>query len=286
MRQTCLASILILLFSPLIQAQEAATEAPVVKASEEARFVTLGHNVTQTANGLPPGRCTVGTTILACGAGSDLTFGTSPWLWGSYNMYNIYTRWQIGNTESHKTAFQAAYFKTYETGKDTTRADFTGYQMESAWVYWIQSHPITKDYTFHWNIQGAYYWNDRKPFSIRRPQVERNPWQFNLMTLHEVRLVGNFVMQGELGILGVTERWPALHSGVTFGYQGHSWAFQFGASGTGPLSGWFGTSRHDYHADAVHRSSEGFDRKFTDDELSQDFSIHPEIFIQYVFDFM
>jgi hypothetical protein len=251
----------------------------------DSRYITLGHNVTQTANSLPAGRCTFGTTIAACGLGTDLTVGTSPWLWGGYNMYNLYTRWQFSHPANVEKAVQAAYFKTYSIGDRIGPSSPDGYDMESLWLYYIQSHKVSKEYTFHWNLQGAYYWNDRKPFSIRRPQVNKNPFQFNAMTLHEVHLIGNFVMQGEIGILGVTESWPALHSGVTFGYHGHSWAFQFGASATGPIGAWFDTTRYDNHALAL-KTPQGSHQDFTDEQMSRDFSIHPEIALQWVVDFL
>jgi hypothetical protein len=156
--------------------------------------------------------------------------------------------------------------------------------MESAWTYYMFSRKVTPSYSQHFNFQVAYYWNDKKPFSLRRPQVRKTPYQVNLTSLHESHLVGPYHIQIETGLLGLDGTHPALHAGMAGSYRGKNWAFQIGATATGALMGWLDyTDRYDVHSQAVFRSRAGFDRNFSDDELARDFSVHPEMFVQYSF---
>ena len=274
---------------------------PKKQTAERSKSVSFGHNVAQTSNVFPAGDCTAGTFLIACGITDKLTMGMSPWLYASYNSDNIMLRYQFYKKQRETSAFQFAYVKTFTPSKkmpsqtDSSSADydpdycttsrkcFIGYEMDTLWSYFIHSIRYTKGYTLHLNAQIAYYWNDKKPFSIRRPQAVRTEWQSNVSILNEVQLVKNFYLNGEFGVLGLSEKYPALHSGVTIEYRGMNWAIRLGGSGTGNLAGWWGVDRFDYHSYALYASSEGLERKFSDAELQKDFSVHPEIYVQYSF---
>jgi hypothetical protein len=267
----------------------------------EAKYVDLGDNVTQTAYVLEKARCTFGSWAAGCGVTDKLMLITSPWLLTQYNMWNFWARLQVEKHESHESAVQLAYFKTYDTGRNypvesnpgspmagyycsNTLSCFNGYEMEAAWLYWLSSERITRDYVFHWNFQVAYYWDDTKPFSLRRPQAWKTPWQVNLMSLHEVHMLGPYYLRGEVGFLGIDGKFPALHSGVALQYRKNSWSCQLGATASGYLNAWFTTGRFDYQAQALSNSRDGLHQNFSDGQLIDDFSIHPEIFLQYTFD--
>jgi hypothetical protein len=288
-------------FLLIVFAAGAHAEAPPVA---DSKVIYSGHNVTQTANVYPTRRCTIGTQLLGCGVNDSLTLATSPWLAIQYNMYNLDLRYQIDSHDEKSRAVQISYFKTYDTKQrlspeaypsspsydpyyctfSSTEGCFTGYMMEALWVYWIQSQKISEEYTFHWNIDAAYYWDDRKPFSLRRPQAHKTPWQINLMTLHEFHMTGGFYLQAEIGVLGALEKFPPFHSGASISYRGKNLAAQFGFSATGSLNAWASTDRTDYHARALENSVNGIHQEYSDYELRQDFSIHPELFVQYFFD--
>lgn len=269
----------------------------------DSKVVYSGLNVTQTANVYPVKRCTIGTQLLGCGITNELTLATSPWLDIQYNMYNANLRYQLSERENLSRALQLSYFKTYDTHRKlpdgaspndasydpyfcyylSSEGCFTGYDMDAAWLYFAQSEKISPQFTFHWNVQAAYYWNDRKPFSLRRPQIGTSPWQFNLMTAYEFHMTGPWFLQTELGILGVTRKYPPFHTSATVSYRARNIAIQVGFSATGALQAWLNRDREDYHSAALS-TNEGLKREFTEDELKKDFSIHPELFLQYFFD--
>ncbi len=288
--------------TPKLQIEVNPTKSETKKQnSERSKSVSFGHNVAQTSNVFPAGDCTIGTYLFACGITDKLTMGMSPWLYVSYNADNVMLRYQIYNKPKETQTVQLAYIKTYKPFKKmpsqtdssspsydpdycvASRKCFIGYEMDTLWSYFIHTVRYTKSYNLHLNAQLAYYWNDTKPFSIRRPQAVRTEWQSNISVLNEVQLYKSFYLNGEFGILGISEKYPALHSGVTIDYRGINWSVRLGGSGTGNLAGWWGVDRFDYHSYALYASEEGLDRKFADSELQKDFSVHPEIYVQYSF---
>lgn len=275
-----------------------------VSPTPDSKVVYSGHNVTQTAWVYPKGRCTFGTQLAGCGLTEKLTLATSPWLSYSYNMINANVRYQLSARDTLAKAVQLGYFRTYKTGRKLpaeadpnspiydsyycyyawNKSCFTGYEMDAAWLYFAQSERVSSTYNLHWNVSVAYYWNDKKPFSLRRPQKGDSPWQVNLMTLHEFHMSGPWYLQGELGILGVQRKYPPFHSGASLSYRTKRWLAQFGFSATGSLDSWLARNRRDYHSEALEYPNGLDEFEYSDYAMRTDFSIHPELLIQYFFD--
>lgn len=288
-------TLLIAIISPSVHA--------FTSADPESKVVYAGQNVTQTAFVYPKSRCTFGTQLAGCGLTDQLTLVTSPWLLVQYNMANANLRYQLSSDSILSRAVQIGYFDTYANGKSlpsetnpsdpnydpdycrwlTTDECYIGYEMQAAWIYFAQSEKISTAYNFHWNLSAAYYWNDKKPFSLRRPQNGDSRLQLNLMTLHEFHMTGPWYLQAELGLLGFTRKYPPFHSGAALSYRAKRFLGQFGFSATGAMDAWFARDRRDFHAEALYYP-EGLHRRYSDAELRADFSIHPEIVLQYFFD--
>ncbi len=247
--------------------------------SEES-LKTFGHSLSNTSSVLKSGQCSLGLQATACGLTDDLSIGSSPWLWLGYNMSNLFVRQRVAETEKTQHAFQLGLFKTFEVPVDRTT-----YDMEGLWLSYIQSFEIEDHYTLHINYIGNYYTNDRRPFSLRRPTVNRNPFQFNLSSLHEVKLSSGLFLLGELGVLGATEKYPHLHTGASLQVRAKSFLVHIGFTMTSTLTALFSPSaRYDYHSELISYE-EGLDYPFLDEDLiKRDFSIHPEFALQYFFD--
>ncbi len=265
-----------------------ATPSTFVSRDREKRSIDIGHNVTATSWVLRKGQCTVGFQIVGCGLNDRTTLGTSTFLLNYYDMASVAFRHVLKDSAETRTAVQLDYFKTYGVRKlREGNAILTngGYDMEAVWLMWIKTWRFRPDYHFHVNIHTNYYFNERMPFSLRRPYLDKTPFQLNIMTMHEVDLVSNWVMKGELGIIDALRNPAHLHSGATIGQNFNRLHWHFGFSMTSTLLALFSPShRYDYQQHLRAWDIDGYNSNFKDkDDINYDFSIHPELSIQYYF---
>lgn len=191
-------------------------------------------------------------------------------------MYNLYLRYLLKKNESYSQALQASYYKT-DGGSNT-------YRMEAGWLNWIHGWHFNSGYIFFLNAQFMYFVDETIPFSLRRPRVWRDPTEFNISTLHEVKLVHGFYLMGELGILGVVRKFPLIHSGASLQWRSNHWLIQIGYSTTATLAAIGGNRK--YRQDVATYISNGDDHGLGD-HLAQfikyDYSLHPEVVIQWYY---
>jgi hypothetical protein len=250
----------------------------------------FGHNLSHT-DYFPKNSCSVGLQVVACG-NSRWAAGTSPFLLGMYNMANIYFLSRLGREiNGNKKTLQLAYFKTYNEenriypGRPSRRLN-SSYQQHSVMAYYIYSQNVRDNYRLHWNVSASYFMDDKHPFSLRRPTYYRRPYQLNLTTLHEVQMTEYMGIQGELGFMHLEDKYPRFHGGASLYFKSKRWLFQFGFTLTSTLDGMFVNpeqpNRFDYQQELRMRTN-GYDDPFDKDKIKEDFSLHPEIAIQYHF---
>ncbi len=249
-----------------------------------------GHNISHT-DYFPEKSCSVGLQVLACGA-ETWAIGTSPFLIGIYNMANIYFIKRLDREiTGNKKTIQLAYFDTFNETDQISKNNpkfrlNTTYQQKSVMAYYIYSQDIRPNYRLHWNTSASYFFDEKHPFSIRRPTYYRRQYQLNFTTLHEVKMTEYLGIQGELGVIHLEDRYPRFHTGASLFYKSKHWLVQLGFTLTGTIDGLFVSpdqpSRHDYQQELRSRTS-GYDGPFDKDKIKDDFSMHPEIAIQYLF---
>jgi hypothetical protein len=250
----------------------------------------FGHNISHT-DYFPEKTCSAGLQVVACGA-ETWAIGTSPFLIGIYNMANVYFIKRLDREiTGNKKTIQLAYFDTFnETDNISTvnpafRLNST-YQQKSVMAYYIYSQDIRDNYRLHWNTSISYFFDEKYPFSIRRPTFYRRKYQLNLTTLHEVKMTEYMGIQGELGMIHLEDRYPRLHTGASLFFKSKHWLVQFGFTLTGTLDGLFVSpdqpTRADYQQELRSRTS-GYNGPFDKDKIKEDFSMHPEVAIQYLF---
>ena len=242
-----------------------------------AEVVSFGHNLTATTHVLEKYQASVGGQVLAFGATEDLSIGTSTWLLLDYEMYNAYARYRITKTEDYSQSIQFGYFQTDPAS--------LRYNMKAAWLNWMHGWHSASGYNFFLNFQVHYYIDEVKPFSMRRPRVWRDPTELVLSTLHEVPLANGFYLMGELGILGLARKHPILHTGSSLQWRSESWLVQMGYSMTAAFYALATPSqRRDLHQTLGLSNGEnhGLGESFSN-TIKRDFSIHPELVLQYFF---
>lgn len=244
-----------------------------------------GQNVTSTSDVLRAGQCAVGPTAAACGISNYYSIGTSPWLYYDYNMYSLALRGLLSqDKEQNRWAFELNYLRTFRKFEGNSYYVRPNYQMESLWTKLIRTYYFNSHYRLHLNVQANYYWDEKMPFSLRRPYVKKTPWQFNLSMLHEMDLVHGWFILGELGLLDLLRDPLHLHAGASIGRVWKSFSFHLGFTMTGSYDAIFSPlGRADYHQELRSFSANGYDGDLDPYRVKQDFSIHPEFSVQYIF---
>lgn len=255
--------------------------------AEEVR--PFGHNISQT-DFLPQKTCSIGSQVALCSDG-EWGIGTIPFLYTTYNMNSLFLRKRIVQDEKTTHSIQAAYFKTIpqqtEIYEDEWGSfEFTpGYDQEAYWLTYIYSHQYSANYRLHLNFSGQYYLNDRQPFSLRRPTINRSPFQYNITSLHEGNLTKNFGIMGEFGVLHLTDKYSRIHTGASLFYKRGGFYAQVGLSMTSTYTSLFDgrvSGRNDYQAE-LQSYEDGFNQPLDEEKIQNDFSIHPEVAVQYQF---
>jgi hypothetical protein len=188
-------------------------------------------------------------------------------------MYNIYLRYKFSKSSTRSHAVQLGAFDTFQNSMST-------YMMSALWLTYIKGWHYDK-YNFFLNGQVMYFFEDSRPFSLRRPQLNSDPTELIVSSLHEIELRNGFFLMGEMGFLGLARRYAYLHTGASLQWRSQSWLVQFGFTNTGTLNAYFSpSSRSDMswlHYDTNYSPAER--KKF----LNSDFSMHPEFVLQYYF---
>ncbi|MBX3020795.1 MAG: hypothetical protein KF799_03900 [Bdellovibrionales bacterium] len=284
MKRICIA--LLVLLPTFAWAQASPSIAPSSQASALAYHVAphaprLTHNLSAAANFLEQGQCTIGLQLAACGLTPRLSIGSSVWLWESYGMANGSFRYKISENEfGDRWGFQAAYFKTYNKRRD---GSLRHYDMEAMWLVLLRSYKLAPYYTLHLNFQTNWYFNDKMPFSLRRPIPGRSRAQVNFSTLHEVDLVNGWFILGEIGLLDFVQPLLYVHSGASIGRATKHWSWHAGVSVTGTPKALFSPTRRIDYQQILRTTAEGFDQPLSYTSASYDYGLHPEFSLQFYF---
>lgn len=250
----------------------------------------FGHNLSHT-DYFPKKSCSVGVQVIACGR-ENWAIGTSPFLISIYNMNNLYFIRRLGREiNGNKKTLQVAFFDTFSeedrisTVNPNARLN-SSYQQTSAMAYYIYSQNIRDNYRLHWNTTVSYFFDDKYPFSLRRPTIRRRKYQLNFTTLHEVKMTEYMGIQGEVGLIHLEDLYPRLHTGASLFFKSQRWLFQIGFTLTSTMDGLFVNAmepnRFDYQQE-LRIDSRGYEGPFDKNKIKEDFSMHPEIAIQYHF---
>jgi|GEM_PF-6745577 len=265
---------------------------PAVAAESQEAFVEIsnpeslfwGHNLAQTSETLPSRECSVGLQILACGLSNEYSLGLSPFIFQQYGLPNIYLRWnperigpysfqisQIGDGVYRPKAYQMSKTMLWLTGRWLNEANVRGYS----------------------NLIFGYYWIDKIPFSLRRPQPSPKNLQVTWDSLVSSRLSGPYWLNTEFGILGMNETYPHFHFGGSLAYRGENFSIHFGLSFTFTPMSLYAVNAVDAWKDEV-RIRQSFEEdvawvpfsdgySWTNEYQGYDFGSHPEIALQYQF---
>jgi hypothetical protein len=180
---------------------------------EQPYALPFGHDTSSTSYTLHSKECTIGLQTLACGISNYFSLGTSPWLFTDYNMLNMLGRLRLRTSDKSQDSIQIGYFKTFPTVNHPVQGD---YQMDLTWLYFIRTVFLTPDANIHLNAQAMYFRDDTRPFSLRRPWIDRKPMQLNATALTELHVLGGWYLNAELGILGLIQSNPEYLFAITF----------------------------------------------------------------------
>lgn len=229
-------------------------------SSSQASF-SFGHNLASTSETMLKGQTTAGTYALAYGVTDRFTIATSPWLIVGYNLNNAIARHSIPVSLDYEIGQQLAYF---ESNPNLGSA----YMMRAASYSLTWKAMMDPSYTLYVCGNYMYFWNERRPFSLRREPYNDLPYQYSVSTLHQFHISKNFLTQFEAGVLGVNYTYPFLHGGASLGYFGKTFSYQIGASVSrvGHPNRW---QKPSYYKDTA-----------VEGESTEAVSVHPEIQLQ------
>lgn len=259
------------------QPTHASDEQNVSKHVHRGDFL-VGHNLSSTSEVLPASHCTAGLQVFACGLSDKTTIGSSTWMLTDYQMYTGALRHLFSTDETgNRFAGQVSYFQTYTKRRD----DNYNYEMKSLWAEGIRTWQLKDDYRLHLNGHINYYFDDRMPFSLRRPAYHRSPWQVNLTALHEISLVSDWYIFGEIGLLDMFNAPLHTHSGVSIGRAGTWYSWHIGYSLSSTLLALFSPrSRNDYQQQILSTPGATYDSQLDKKSVRYDYGIHPEFSMQ------
>ena len=225
--------------------------------------ILFGHNLAPTAETMSKGDWTVGTYYAGVGVTDNITVGLSTWMIWGYNLDNVILRFRhpfFAEEISH----QVAYFKSNEQWG-------TRYVQESI-SYWLTYPFKFERYTFNTTLNYMYFWNELRPFSLRREPFNNQAQQITISTLHQFYFSETTTLQFELGILGANYVYPNLDIGASIAFRplNQKWLLQIGASVSNRYSGpLYPDNPQNLYIDSY--------------ENYAGVSLHPEVQIQYWF---
>jgi hypothetical protein len=192
------------------------------------KSILWGHLLTPTSSVLKRGDWSVGTLAVAYGLSDWLTIGSSPWLWGAYNMAQVSLRAALpaGDDRHWQLGLQGQLFKTY------LDSDSSRYRQSSVTVTPVLSARLSSVWNVHLAATAMYFWNDDRPFSLRMQNGDSGPWMLALSALQIADLTERWRLQAEVGTVGLNYVDPYLHTGLSMAYQAPEWTAQIGLSST------------------------------------------------------
>ena len=261
-------------------------EAPKPRPITANTTFMKGHNLSMTSDVLKHGQCVIGLDILACGLSPRFTLATSGWLYKDYNMYSLVGRYLLDQDKKrNRWGLQVNYFKTFNNPK-VSGNEFShvgNYQMESWWLILVRTMNFARHYRMHINFHANYYKDEKVPFSLRRPYLKQTPYQFNLSALNEIDLVDGWFVLFEIGFLDFARAPLHLHGGSSFGKVWRNFTFHIGASLTSSIYAMDKpVDRTDYQQ-RLRRTVDGYDQSLDSDSVRNDYAVHPEFSVQYLF---
>lgn len=185
--------------------------------------ISFGHNLATTSETLEKGQFTAGNYALAYGLSEKWTFAVSPWMIFGYNLNNFIFRNSMEFDLDHELGQQVVYFETNPSfGKK--------YEMKSLSYTLTWKTVLNPRYNLYVSGNYMYFWNEVRPFSLRREPYNDRPYQFSLSTLHQFHVSDKFLTQFELGVLGLSYAYPFFHGGASVVYLSKDYSIQVGAS--------------------------------------------------------
>lgn len=266
MRSIFLAGILAL-FSVICRADELSQSSQVemIEIKPTAKSLLFGHSLSPTTETLTKGVWTLGTTVAGYGITDQLLVGTSTWMFYDYNSPNLVLRhrWSLGNSFFDEFAAQLLYLKS-----SNFYPNFYRMEVGMMWLTWRKK--VNPNYTFYLAANGMYFWDETLPFSLRRNPGHDRADQYSLTTLHVLSFTEYLGLSLELGVLGLDYTKPLFHNGYSFFYKNNTWVAQVGIS----------ISASPYNLERLFSQSQD---TATNNHDYYDYSIHPELQIQYFF---
>lgn len=223
---------------------------------------SFGHNLAPSNETLSKGQWTAGSYYLGTGITDDLTVGLSPWILFGYNLDNLIIKYK------HK--FQSDEYMSHQLAFFTTNNQLGNRYKQTSLSYWLTYGPSFENYKCLFTLNYMYFWNETRPFSLRREPFNNQAQQITITSLHQFQFSPRTILQFELGILGINYSFPNLSAGASWlHYFASNWSTQIGAS----FSKRIGYPRSPDPNDTYIKAEENY---YSD-------SIHPEIQFQYWF---
>lgn len=226
--------------------------------AQTKKSITFGHLLSPTTYTLKKNDFSLGNLFAGLGVTDELTLGVSPWMLGSYNMYNALIRYRIFNEPDWQFGQQFGYFKTY-----TVSRPHLGYQMEALSLWNTLSHRISPVFTAHYNLNIMYFFDETIPFSLRQEPGRNHAYQVSPTVLLESALTQSWGLLAEFGLMGLDYSQPNPHVGSSLYYRSKIWLIQIGYSLT---------ALRQQHVSNTFRP-----------QGKRDVAVHPEIALQATF---
>lgn len=239
-----------------------------VSTSAAERTVSLGHNLAMTTEIPEKGTWSLGSYLLGYSFNDSFFMGTSAWMAWNYNSYSVFGRWRLGlNTDYYEHLnLQFSYIQS-----DKSLGHF--YEQKIGLLWLTTKHSLNEVYRLYTTINYMYFWDETLPFSLRREPFNNQPDQWSLTTLHQIEIRSRWGMNFEVGVLGLTYRTPLMHTGLSFYKLWESFLMQIGVSYSATTNNFLRL-----YDNSSQKSSGAYlgTQKY-------DFSMHPEIQLQYNF---
>jgi hypothetical protein len=269
----------------------------------------IGHNLTQSTNVPEAHGWTAGNYAAGYALTENLFIATSPWIWVSYNTYNIHLKWSQPLSPSSTIGFFASYFDSYNSTNlannsnsrsiNTPGAPFSAastptghtvssslnrYQWTSYSLHALYSYEYDNNLSQYFNLKYSYFINDDMPYSLRMDPGDDNiSDQWDASTLLKVPLGRSHLSWAfELGAIGLNYLSTFAHFGTSISYLNQDWLVQVGASYTAPFSELGKDSALEIgRYDNREHYSKSANEYYTERYLQV--AVHPEVQVQYSF---
>ena len=260
----------------------------------------FGSNISSTTSTLHHNEATVGFQITGYGINDRFFIGTSPWMALDYKLYHLAGRYRFIETASVSQSLTVQYFKSADEGcrregqkylsynaqtdalEENTSCSLYHYKQENLWTTWTAQQDLSDRVTLHFNQHINYYWDQTRPFSMRRPSNDKTPWQLISARMAKVDLENDFFIASEIGLLDWEKNPIHLHSSFMIGALKEAFSFHVGLSMTSTPTAYFAKNRKDYQQE-LRTSPTGFNGNLDENKITNDFSFHPEVAVQIYF---